>query len=102
MSYGFPANGQNQALNAATPVKIFSSNRARQGVRVTNNSGISVYIVAVPSGQTAPTLADMVTNLKSYPVLTSGLFWEDGNRTADVYAIAASGNPSVYTEELMP
>ena len=102
MVYGYPANGQNQALDAATPVKIFSSNKARAGVRVTNNSAISVYLVAVNGGSTPPTLTTMYTNLLSYPLLTPGNFWEDYGRETDVYALAASGTPSIFTEELMP
>lgn len=99
INYDDIQNNANQALNATTPVKVLSSNSIRAGYRLTNFSGILIYVVAVHPGD-VPTLTTMKTNKVSQQI-PSNSWIEDGGRSVDVYALADSGTPNLFVEELM-
>lgn len=90
------------AVDATTPVKLFTTPAAgRLGWRVYNCLAGDLYISIVPTGTSAPSFADMVTNGKSSFRCPSGYTLEDGARAGcDVYAVMSSGTGNLYPQEI--
>ncbi|RYG22086.1 hypothetical protein EON82_17770 [bacterium] len=87
------------AIDCTTPVKLFAARNPRcAGWSFVNNTGYSVWVLEVISGEAAPSAANMTA---------AGLEAFDGDpvdgesRTADVYALlGTAATASIYRREV--
>ena len=100
-SYTHIVDGASKALDAVTPILLFTSRTIGSfGWRLCNPSASqTIYIKCVKSGGSAPSFANMTAGQVSYRVGPYQTV-DDGGINVDVYAAVSSGTLTVYPQEL--
>lgn len=103
MNYTKPGSVQTVALDAVTPVKLFSTRtQGNKGWRLYNPSAtVSILIGIVPAGGTAPTYAQLVAGQYTDYKLSPEATVDDTGAACDVYACVVSGTLTVYPKEML-
>ena len=93
-----PAAFTAQATGSA--VKVFSTNLStRVGYWIFNASALPVSVMECPSGDVAPTSAEVVATPTW--VIEAGKGWNAGARgLTDIYVATSGGTATVYAQEL--
>ena len=87
------------AVNATTPVKLFTTNSFRIGWAVWVPAGVTLYVRELPADSTAPTAGQM--NAGQLEPISGPLQYESGARhTSDIYALTAAP-VTLYPEEIL-
>ena len=99
-NYNNPDNSQSTALAAVTVTKISPPLTGKRiGLRGSNPTQTSLYIVLVLAGSAPPSAASVVYGQWAYSV-PAGSSWQDAGGNVDAYAYSTAGG-TVYCEELV-
>ena len=101
-SYSDVAESGSKALDAVTPIKLFTARATGSiGWRLYNPSAtLKVLTKVVRAGATAPTYAEMVAGVSTYRLAPLASVDDGADSRCDVYGCVVSGTLTVYPQEL--